>query len=297
MSTTIDTNFVDVFSRNLQILSQQKGTRLRRTVQQEPPVNGSRFSVDQVGKAVATAVTVRHGATPSNDPPSTRRWGNMTAYGYGAMIDSADKVRLLIDPQASYTRNGIYALGRALDDVIISAATGAASSGHDGSGSTVFDANNVLPAGSGGATAVTATGLTVDKLISAKELLTAANVDPDEPMYLICKAKQISDLLGTTQVTSIWYNSVKALVEGKIDRFMGFNFVTTERLQSDVNTNDMVLAYSQSGIALGEAEMLKVSVAPDPSHRFSIQIYAEAVFGAVRTEEAKIVQILCNPTL
>ena len=38
------------------------------------------------------------------------------------LIDQQDKVRLLIDPTSSYAKAAAYAMGRAMDDVIIAAA-------------------------------------------------------------------------------------------------------------------------------------------------------------------------------
>ena len=90
------------------------------------------------------------------------------------------------------------------------------------------------------------------------------------------------------------YNSVKTLVEGTVDHFMGFTFIQTERVGND-GTNDQVIAYTKSGLALGMGEEPRVEVGPNPGKRFSLQIYAEMSLGAVRTEEAKVVQILCLP--
>lgn len=38
------------------------------------------------------------------------------------------------------------------------------------------------------------------------------------------------NLLRETEVSSYDFNNVKALVEGKIDTFMGFKFIRTQRL-------------------------------------------------------------------
>ena len=46
----------------------------------------------------------------------------MVDYEYADLIDNQDKIRTLIDPTSSYALAAAYAIGRAMDDEIISAA-------------------------------------------------------------------------------------------------------------------------------------------------------------------------------
>tara|TARA_E500000075_G_scaffold126854_1_gene131927 strand:- start:563 stop:1198 length:636 start_codon:yes stop_codon:yes gene_type:complete len=210
----------------------------------------------------------------------------MDDYDWADLIDDTDKVRLLISPQSEYAKAGAYAMGRTMDDVIIAAATGNAFGGVSG-GSTIG-----LPAGQ--KIAHGSTGLTIAKLISAKEKLDAANVDPDEARTLVCSAKQISDLLGTTQITSSDFNSVKALVQGDIDTFMGFRFIRSERLGTDSNGNRQVLAFTNTsmGLALGKDIQTKISERADKN--YSTQVYLCMTIGATRVEDEKVLEIACT---
>jgi hypothetical protein len=70
-----------------------------------------------------------------------------------------------------YAINGAMALGRAMDDVIIAAATATSLTGEDGTTSTTFPAAQTAT--------TTAGGLTVAKLREAMQLLIAAEVDVD----------------------------------------------------------------------------------------------------------------------
>ena len=103
----------------------------------------------------------------------------------------------------------------------------------------------------------------------------------------------MSDLLGTTQVTSSDFNTVKALVQGQVDSFMGFKFITSNRLPSN-GTSRQVFAYAQDGIkcAIGKEPMAKIDERADKS--YSTQIYYCQTLGATRMEEEKIVEIACN---
>ena len=127
----------------------------------------------------------------------------MESYEYADLIDDPDKVSMLISPQNSYANAAAYAIGRSIDDAIITAALGTASTGKSGSTST-SNANTV-------AVGSPAAGLTVAKLISCKKVFDNNSVDPSIPRYIACGPEQIEDLLNTTQVTSSDYNSVKAL--------------------------------------------------------------------------------------
>ena len=59
MSTQITTAFSQQFATNIQMLSQQKGSLLRRAVREES-VTGEKAFFDQVGSATATKKTSRH---------------------------------------------------------------------------------------------------------------------------------------------------------------------------------------------------------------------------------------------
>ena len=120
MSTQINTAFVQQFSANIQMLSQQMGSLLRDAVDSES-VNGEKAFFDQVGAASAVLRTSRHADTPLVDTPHSRRMVTMADYEYADLIDDQDKVRLLADPTSTYSRAAAAAMGRAMDDVIISA--------------------------------------------------------------------------------------------------------------------------------------------------------------------------------
>ena len=285
MSVQITTAFVEQYKSNVFHLAQQKGSKLRDAVRTESVTGKSHF-FERIGSTAAVKRTSRHADTPRVDTPHSRRKVTMDDYDWADLIDDSDKIRLLISPQSEYAKAGAYAMGRTMDDVIIAAATGNAFGGVSG-GSTI-----ALPAGQ--KIAHGSTGLTIAKLITAKEKLDAANVDPDEARTIVCSAKQISDLLGTTQITSADFNSVKALVQGDIDTFMGFRFIRSERLGLDGNSNRQVLAFTNTsiGLALGKDIQTKISERADKN--YSTQVYLCMTIGATRVEDEKVIEIACT---
>ncbi len=285
MSTQITTAFVNQFSANVQMLSQQMGSLLRNAVDTES-VNGEKAFFDQVGQAAAVLRTSRHQDTPIVDTPHTRRMVTMSDYEYADLIDDSDKVRLLVDPTSTYSRAAAAAMGRAMDDVIIAAALGTSQTGKDGSTSTALPAGQKIAHGSA--------GLTIAKLISAKELLDAASVDPSIPRHIVVSPKQISDLLNSTTVTSSDFNTVKALAQGEISSFVGFNFIVSNRLTTDSNSDRQVIAFAQDGIklAVGKEPNARIDERADKS--YSTQVYYCQTIGSTRMEESKVVEIACN---
>ena len=281
MSNQITTAFVQQYSNNVQMLSQQKGSLLRNTVDSETIVGKNAF-FEQVGQAVAQKRTTRHADTPQIDTPHSRRRVSMVDYEYADLIDKQDQVRTLIDPTSSYAQAAAFALGRSMDDEIISAVSGNAFSGETGSTTVALpSAQKITESGTD--------GLTLAKLRSAKEKFDSASVDPSIQRYLVVGPKQISDLLNTTQVTSD-FNTVKALVNGEINQFLGFTFITSNRL-SIASSKRLCLAYAGDGIklALGQDIMTRIDERSDKG--YATQVYVCMTMGATRMEEEKVVTI------
>lgn len=285
MSTQINTAFVNQFSANVQMLSQQMGSILRAAVDVET-VNGEKAFFDQVGSAAAVKRTTRHGDTPMVETPHERRMVTMADYEYADLIDDQDRVRLLIDPTSTYGRAAAAAMGRAMDDEIIAAALGTAQTGKDGGTSTTLPAGQKI--------AVASAGLTIAKLVSAKELLDAASVDPSIPRHIVVSPKQISDLLNNTTVTSSDFNTVKALAQGEINSFVGFQFHVSNRLTTDGSGDRQVIAFASDGIklAIGKEPSARIDERADKS--YATQVYYCQSLGCTRMEESKVVEIACS---
>mgnify|MGYP003108540163 FL=1 len=290
MSQQITTAFVQQYSANVQMLSQQMGSRLRDAVRLETVVGKNAF-IDQIGSVTAQLRSSRHADTPQIDTPHQRRRLSIASYEFADLIDDQDKVRMLIDPTSSYAQAAAAAMGRAMDDVIIAAALGTASTGETGSGSATLDATaNMVGSASSN------DGLTIAKLTEAKRKMDLNDVDPSIPRYIAVGPKQIEDLLGTTQVTSSDFNTIKALVQGDVDTFMGFQFIMTNRLSVDSNDIRSCFAWAEDGITLGIGKDVQARIDERNDKGYATQVYYCMDIGAVRMEEAKVVKIFCDET-
>ena len=289
MSNQITTAFVQQYSSNVQMLSQQMGSVLRGAVDVESVVGKNAF-FDQVGKTTAVLRTSRHSDTPQIDTPHSRRRVSLADYEWADLIDNADKVRLLIDPTSSYAKAAAAAMGRAMDDVVIAALGGTSYTGETGSTSVS------LPSGQKPYSASQSDGLTITKLLEAKKILDLADVDPSLPRFFLCGPRQISNLLGTTQITSSDFNTVKALAQGQIDSFLGFKFIVSNRLPFDATNADDRLCYAFTSdaikLAVGQDVLARIDERADKS--YSTQVYYAMSIGATRMEEEKVVEIACD---
>ncbi len=294
MSTQITTAMVEQYAGNVAHLSQQKGSRLRNAVRVETVVGKNAF-FEQLDKTAALKRTTRHADTPQVDSIHARRRVSLTDYDWADLIDNEDRVRMLIDPTGPYAQSAAMALGRAMDDSIIEAADGTAYTGVDGSTSTSYSSSMTVDVQVGISPAAD-TGLNIGKLRAAKENLDANEADPDIPRYCVINAKQLSNLLAQTEITSSDYNTVKALVQGEVDTFLGFNFIRTERIGVDANSDHKVLYFAQSGMlmGLGAQPTIKISERADKNH--ATQVFASMTIGSTRMEENLVGYIECDPT-
>lgn len=285
MSVQITTAFVEQYKSNVFHLAQQKGSRLRDAVRSETVTGKSHF-FERIGSVAAEKRTSRHSDTPRMDTPHSRRKVTMDDYDWADLIDQEDKVRMLISPQSEYAMAGAWAMGRAMDDSIIAAATGTSYGGVSGGTSVALPSTQKIVHGSA--------GLTLAKLIEAKEKLDANDVDPDEARYMIVTSKQMSNLLNLEKVTSSDYASIKALVQGQIDTYLGFKFLRTERLGLDSNSDRQVLACCQSGIGLAVGSDVSTRISERADKNYATQVFLSMTIGATRVEDEKVVEIACN---
>lgn len=293
MSVQITTAFVQQYRANIAHLLQQKGSRLRPHVRNESQKAEFDF-YDRIGATSATEVTGRHQDTPLTNVPHDRRRVSLRDFDWADLIDRQDKIRMLADPTSPYVQNAAMALGREMDKVILEAAFGSVYTGKTGSQSVTFPTTQQIAVNYVESGSASNTGLTIAKLRMAKQKLDAAENDPSDPRFIVCTAQQVTDLLKTTEVTSSDFNTVRALVQGEINSFMGFQFIRTELVNTDSSGYRRVLAYAKSGLLLAIGQDLTTDIGPRRDKRNSTQVYAAASFNATRMEEEKVVEIKCN---
>lgn len=261
-------------------------------------MNGSHIGeqaspVDQIEKIEMQAPAGRFADIGRVDAAVDRRWVLPNDYDLPQLLDSFDQARLLIDPKSSYVANAVAAANRQIDRELIAAFFGTAKTGKTGSTSTSFLSANQVAATMG---AAAATGLNVKKLREAKKILMAYNNDLEsEQIYCAITAKQHDDLLAEAQVVSTDFNEKPVLVEGKVMRFLGINFIHTELLGVDGSSYRRLPVWLKSGMHLGQWG----SIYTDVDQRKDLtghpwQAYMKMTIGATRLDEEKVVEIKCS---
>ncbi len=292
MSINLTTLYAQQFATTIQLLLQQKGSKLRPFVMEGAHQGKQASPVDQVGKVEAQLVTTRFGEMGRQDAPTDRRWVFPSDYDLPQLVDHFDRLKMINDPRGVYATNATYAFGRAIDNVLISAFFGTNKTGESAGTSTVFDTDNVVAVNFG---AAASTGMTVAKLREGKRLLMSYEVDLDnDPITCAVNANLHDDLLSEAQVISTDFNDRPVLVDGKVTRFLGVNLVHCERLTDNSSNDRQAPMWAKSGFYLGVWQ----DMITDVSQRKDLQalpwqIYAMASFGATRLEENKCISLVC----
>lgn len=294
MSANLPNLYAQQFATNIELLLQQKGSRLKGLVTSGSYIGEQASPVDQIDAIAMQEVTGRFEAMGRVDADTDRRWVLPLDFDLPQLIDSFDKLRLLTDPSSVYVQNAVNAAGRKMDDVIIDALFGTAKTGKSGSTSTTHTGGGgIQVAVNQGASGNT--GLTVAKLRKARQVLRAAEVDIEmEPITCIISSIQEDNLLAEAQVISLDFNDRPVLVDGRLKSFLGMNFIHSERLATDANSYRRVPVFAKSGMHLG----IWNDITTDISQRKDLkglpwQSYVYMTVGATRLEEKKVVEIKC----
>lgn len=286
----ITTGFVKQYGSNIMLRTQQKGSRLRMAVSDVAelngePVVGEEVFVDQLAPDTATKRTTRNADTPITAADHRRRKVILYDYEVAKLLDKQDKLKMLADPNSKYVINGGNALGRAMDDEIITALGGTAYTGKTGSSSQALPSAQKI--------AVASAGLTFAKVLEAAEILNDNDVDEDD-RFFVYTSKQLTNLLNTTQATSSDYVAIKALMKGEIDVWMGFKWIRSQRLGVDGSGNRLCYAFHKTGVALAVAQDIMTRVGERADKSYAMQTYLSLGVGATRLEEEKVVEIACQ---
>jgi hypothetical protein len=300
-ASTVSVAFTEQYSALVYMLSQQKGSKLRAAVRNET-VNSARNSYyERLGLATAQEITTRHGDTPLNEIPHSRRRLTPADYNTATLLDNADQLKMLIDPKSPYANAQAMELGRTIDDIIYDAALGSVSTGQSGGTEVAFKDDSRSMNGDGTitdlgtlASAQTETIITLEKILDMMQLFNTEDVDPDITKYWLVSPQEIADLLNIEEATSADYVTLKALQQGKIESWAGFNWIWSNRLELDAagSTCTRTLAWAQDGLILGTAENITSKISERDDKNYTIQVYSEMSAGAIRLEGAKVHEAL-----
>ena len=278
MAIGLSNAFVTLFDAEVKQAYQAKA-QLVGAVRQRRGVEGSTAKFPKVGKGVATLRIPQTDVTPLNVNFS-QVTATMQDWNAAEYSDIFMQQKVNFDERQELVQVVANAIGRRQDQLIIDAL--------NGSGTSLTVSNDI-----GG----TDTNLNVAKLREAKKLLDKGNVPPQD-RHIVLHANNLASLLSETAVTSSDFNTVKALVAGEINTFLGFTFhVLGDRTEGgltvDGSLDRTVLAFHKDAIGYAEGMGPKTEINYVPE-KTSFLVNAMFSAGAVAIDAEGIVTLTCR---
>lgn len=296
MSQYVTTQFSTQFTQNVMLLSQQKGSRFRRASTEAPYTGKQGVPVEQFLATTAQRRTTRYPALTPVDLQSDRRWVYPADYDWPELIDSIDRLRMIVNPDDAYVQSGAAAMGRAQDDEWINAFFGTAKTGVDGTTAVTFPSGQQVSASEG---ASAATGMNIEKIKAGIQILLANEAfDPqaNDPIFVGITAKENRALMDEIQIINSDYNSrEKAVIADNFLMQWGrVQFIHSERLPTNGSSQRRCPMWVKEGMHMGiwQDQITKISERNDLGGN-PWQVYMYMTVGATRLEEKKCVEIPC----
>jgi hypothetical protein len=290
--------YAQQFADNVQLLSQQKISKLEMAVTVGTGHRGEQASpVDQVGNLEATEANTRFGPMPHTEANQDRRWVLPRSWHMSPKYAPNDLIRQITDPRNALAMAAVAGMNRRKDLTILGGMLQTNQTGKSGTTNTSFLAGNVVSVNTGG----TGSKLNVAKLRKMKQLLMSHDIELDnEEIYIAVDSTNYDALFAEIQITSKDYNpgrdGTPVMVDGKIDRFLGVNFIHSERLLSFNGTDDAagtstpLPMWCKSGVYMGKWQDTTTRIDERQDlEDIPWQLYAKGTFGACRLEEKKVV--------
>jgi hypothetical protein len=204
MAVSLSNAFVTLFDAEVK-QAYQASAVLVPAVRQRRGVEGSTVKFPKVGKGAATLRVAQTDVTPLNvgfsSVTCTLQDWNAAEYS-----DIFSQAKVNFDERSELVKVVASAMGRRQDQLILDALAA--------SGTSLTVSNDI---------GATDSNMNIAKLREAKRLMDKNNVPPDN-RHIIIHANGLSNLLSESTVTSSDFNTVKALVQGELNTYMGFQF-------------------------------------------------------------------------
>ena len=277
MAINLSTAFVTLFDAEVK-QAYQASAVLRPAVRIRSGVEGSTYKFPKIGKGVAQVRIPQTDVTPLNVTYS-QVTATLSDYIAAEYSDIFMQAKVNFDERRELVKVVSNAIGRRQDQLILDALTA----------SSATSVSNDI----GG----TDTNMNVAKLRSAAQTLNANNV-PMDNRHIIIHASSLASLLSETAVTSSDFNTVKALVQGEINTFLGFTFhVLGDRTEGGLikdGSNDRTcFAFHKDAVGLAEGIAPKTEINYVPE-KTSFLIASMFSAGAVAIDDEGIVKIVCR---
>ena len=288
MADPIPSHYATEFNTNWTHRVQQMRARFDAYVE-EHSFSGERKRFDRINKQSSVLRTERKAPTPVKDVDTDSRWAYRNTFDLANILAEEDARNLapLVLPDSDIVKTHAMAYQRDSDAVVLSAAIGNVMTGELGTTASALPSGQLIAAGG--------TGLTLAKLLTAREICAGNElIDDPAPWVIAVAPQQITNLLNTTEVKSADYNTVKALAAGTVDTFMGFKFIVTNQL-TKASTTRSCIAWTKGAIKRVKGGM-RTTIDRLPERSNATQIYSMWDLSAARVYDEGVIQIDCTET-
>ncbi len=236
-----------------EVKHEYQGTKtLRETVTVRTGVVGDAYKFTRMGKGLANQKATQADVTPM-DITHGRQSANLENWNAPEYTDIFDSAEVNFDEKSELATTIAKAIGRREDQLIIDAmdaVTFVTSNDGDPDTGRVFDDSAT-------------TNFTLNLVRSAAGHLDDIEADSSD-RHIVLRALALQKLLEDTEVTSSDYNTVKALVNGDLDSYMGFKFhkigSRSEGGLPGPAADRIAFAYHKSAIGLAVGIDMKTTV-------------------------------------
>jgi len=299
MAISIDNAYVESFESAVRHLAQQGTTKLRNFVTEVQNQSES-HNWDRLAASAARLKDTPRKVSPSGGNGSgavgstdglawTRRKTVVETWDTGEVVEQENVVQMLIDPNSASTQNLAMNMRRAVDDILITAATGDVLDGDNNAVS--FPAGQVVGSAS--------TLMSLDVVLETSQMFYDNDIDPDEGKVFVISPLIQRKLMQLMEVTSGDYQNSKALATGYLPAWMGFDWVVSTRLLHPTapGTDISCLAFTRKALGLHVAKDISAKVGERTDMSFAWQLYCHMTMGAARVEDEHIVHVLLKDAL
>jgi hypothetical protein len=309
---TITEAFRRQYSDNFNQVYQQTESELESLIRKDTQ-QAEWKSWDFIGTTSGNWDRSRQAQTVHTALPHMRRWNKQKSWTWSPdLIDDLDVLEAMKSPQSDYIKSGVASSKRALDELILQRLGAAVTAGKDadktinyydvGECTVMASDGTFATAGSAEAAKGTGyTGLTLTKIANIGLKFDNLSI-PQTDRHIVANADQKWSLLTSTQVTSSDYNTVKALVNGSLNSYLGFQFhwLPTERFV--VNAVELASsaaypcidtwAFHRDSVLMTTGKTLDTRIDQLPDYNYAVQVWAEMMLGAIRLQGAGVAKIV-----
>lgn len=300
MAFTALEHHVIEFSSNVELLSQQKNSKLEPVVDMRGFYGEKAEAIKQYGETEFSDLSDPLGDTAFDSINKDSRWVFPADKKNALPTTREDWLRMISDPMSPLVTAQSAALGRLKDAYIMKALGGDAQTGKYDALSTT-----ALPIGQKISNAAFTLGLIKDAI----QILEDGDTDDGSGICVVLPAKYARTLQDDPEFTSSDFNTSQVFVGGNMytDKMQGFlgaawvtmsnKFLTSTLVQTlaGVGIEDKIYVYRKSGMCLGiwnkDGKMVESKVDERPDKNYLVQVYSKITLGATRKEEAKVVEI------